>query len=292
MGGDARSAFIRCITAAPMNDRGWCLGWRRADRREARPIGSPSGIGRKPTPICVSANSRPRLSFESWAPVRLAGGERVQALVFLSDFKHPQWAGDLSLEAQARLIAGASGLSGRNVEYLRDLVDHLREQGVTDAAMEQVAAAGASAGGGGCLTAHSRRALDGVVHRVEEHPIVAEAAVEMGHQADRRVQRRQIFVAGEIGVRPRARDLVRQQVVVDIVIGVRIPANEGVQALFLQIVGRPAEIGGDVAADVAGIGGPGGGLQMVCGDPPRLLPSVGEGYEESATRGPQPAQRR
>jgi cation transport protein ChaC len=74
--------------------------------------------------------------FEAWAPVRLGDGERVQSLVFLSDVKHAQWAGDLSLEAQARLIAGASGLSGRNVDYLSDLVLHLREAGVTDRAME------------------------------------------------------------------------------------------------------------------------------------------------------------
>ena len=78
--------------------------------------------------------------FESWAPVRLASGERAAALVFLSDVKHPQWAGDLSLEQQARLIAGASGLSGRNIDYLRDLVSHLREEGVADRTMERLLA--------------------------------------------------------------------------------------------------------------------------------------------------------
>jgi cation transport protein ChaC len=74
---------------------------------------------------------------EAWAPVRLhGGGEAVKTLVFLSDVHHPQWAGELSLEAQARLIAGATGLSGRNVDYLRDLVSHLREVGVRDRTME------------------------------------------------------------------------------------------------------------------------------------------------------------
>jgi cation transport protein ChaC len=73
--------------------------------------------------------------FEAWATVRL-GGWAAPALVFLSDRNHPQWAGDLTLEAQARLIAGASGLSGRNIDYLRDLVLHLREEGVADRNME------------------------------------------------------------------------------------------------------------------------------------------------------------
>ena len=68
--------------------------------------------------------------------VRLADGRRVESLVFLSDVSHSQWAGDLSLERQAQLIAGASGLSGRNIDYLRDLVEHLRAEGVRDSCME------------------------------------------------------------------------------------------------------------------------------------------------------------
>jgi cation transport protein ChaC len=76
--------------------------------------------------------------FEAWVAVRLPGGVRAQALVFLSDFNHPQWAGDLSLDQQANLIAGARGLSGPNIDYLRDLVLHLREQGVADTLMERL----------------------------------------------------------------------------------------------------------------------------------------------------------
>jgi cation transport protein ChaC len=72
--------------------------------------------------------------------VRLADGRRVEALTFLSDKSHPQWAGVLSLERQAELIAGATGLSGRNVDYLRDLIGHLREDGIRDPAMERLLA--------------------------------------------------------------------------------------------------------------------------------------------------------
>lgn len=70
--------------------------------------------------------------------VRLDDGRRVETLVFLSDRAHAQWAGALSLERQADLIAGAHGLSGPNIVYLRDLVEHLREMGVRDAAMERL----------------------------------------------------------------------------------------------------------------------------------------------------------
>jgi cation transport protein ChaC len=75
---------------------------------------------------------------EAHASVRLADGRAVTAMTFLSDKAHPQWAGVLDPERQARLIAGARGLSGENVDYLRDLVGHLRAEGVRDRAMERL----------------------------------------------------------------------------------------------------------------------------------------------------------
>jgi glutathione-specific gamma-glutamylcyclotransferase len=75
---------------------------------------------------------------EAWRPVRLADGRRVESLVFLSDLSHPQWAGALTLERQAELITGAVGLSGPNIDYLRDLVDHLRDLRITDQDMERL----------------------------------------------------------------------------------------------------------------------------------------------------------
>ena len=86
---------------------------------------------------------------EARRAVRLADGRRVEALTFLSDVRHPQWAGALSLERQAELITGATGLSGRNEDYLRDLVVHLREEGIRDHGMETL------------LTMVERRELEG-----------------------------------------------------------------------------------------------------------------------------------
>ena len=77
---------------------------------------------------------------ESTAAIRLADGRRQRALVFFSDRGHPQWAGMLGAEAQAQLIAGARGLSGANIDYLRDLVGHLREAGARDRGMERLLA--------------------------------------------------------------------------------------------------------------------------------------------------------
>jgi cation transport protein ChaC len=77
---------------------------------------------------------------EARVAVRLGDGRRVEALSFLSDRTHPQWAGALTLERQAELISGANGLSGRNVDYLSDLVEHLREAGIRDRSMEALLA--------------------------------------------------------------------------------------------------------------------------------------------------------
>jgi cation transport protein ChaC len=77
---------------------------------------------------------------EARAQVRLADGRRVEALTFLSDKAHPQWAGVLSLERQAELISGATGLSGRNIDYLADLVEHLRAEGIRDRSTEALMA--------------------------------------------------------------------------------------------------------------------------------------------------------
>lgn len=76
----------------------------------------------QPTETYVEARARIRLEDGAWA----------ETLIFLSDTAHAQWAGVLSLERQAELIAGAEGLSGRNVDYLRDLVEHLKAEGACD----------------------------------------------------------------------------------------------------------------------------------------------------------------
>jgi cation transport protein ChaC len=75
---------------------------------------------------------------EALVRIRLIGRGPVRAVTYLSDTRHPQWAGALSLEAQARLIAGARGLSGPNIDYLRDLVAHLRAEGLRDVGMAKL----------------------------------------------------------------------------------------------------------------------------------------------------------
>jgi glutathione-specific gamma-glutamylcyclotransferase len=71
---------------------------------------------------------------EAYRPVRLLdGSERmVNALTYLVDRNHVQYAGVLSLEEQLRMVSGGRGQSGENAEYVLNTVWHLEEAGIHD----------------------------------------------------------------------------------------------------------------------------------------------------------------
>lgn len=73
-------------------------------------------------------------------PVRLeAAGETVAALCYLVDRTHPQYAGGLAPEEQARLICQGRGRSGANIDYLLNTLAHMRELGIRDPGLEALA---------------------------------------------------------------------------------------------------------------------------------------------------------
>ena len=79
---------------------------------------------------------------ESTQQVALLDGSRrsVDALCFVADRAHPQYAGRLSSEDQARLVARASGQSGENLEYVQRTLEHLVELGIEDRGLGAVMA--------------------------------------------------------------------------------------------------------------------------------------------------------
>lgn len=72
--------------------------------------------------------------------VRLEDGRLVEAVTYVVDRTHVQYAGDLSVECAAKRIAGAIGQSGPNEEYVLNTVEHLRALGLRDHRLEAVAA--------------------------------------------------------------------------------------------------------------------------------------------------------
>ena len=70
--------------------------------------------------------------------VRLADGRMVDALVFLADPEHAQYAGHLDLDAQLRFIRQGHGSAGPNTDYVINTARHLEEMGVKDHQLERV----------------------------------------------------------------------------------------------------------------------------------------------------------
>ena len=65
-------------------------------------------------------------------PVRLDNGRVVSALAYLVDERHAQYAGQLPLEQQLRMVRQGVGLSGRNVDYVLNTARHLEQLGIRD----------------------------------------------------------------------------------------------------------------------------------------------------------------
>ncbi|MFW2587880.1 gamma-glutamylcyclotransferase [Sagittula sp. SSi028] len=69
--------------------------------------------------------------YEKHVPLELTTGHRIEALAYVIDPDHEQYC-KLSLDEQARIIAGAVGGRGPNPEYLHNTANHLDELGIPD----------------------------------------------------------------------------------------------------------------------------------------------------------------
>lgn len=59
-------------------------------------------------------------------------------LAYLVERLHPNYAGQLPLRVQAHLIRGARGISGANIEYLLNTVEHLGELRIRERELERL----------------------------------------------------------------------------------------------------------------------------------------------------------
>ncbi|WP_425486934.1 gamma-glutamylcyclotransferase [Microvirga thermotolerans] len=71
-------------------------------------------------------------------PVRLKDGARIEALAYVVDRRHPQYAGRLSFEEIVDLVRRGEGISGRNPDYVRSTHEHLVGMGVIDPLLERL----------------------------------------------------------------------------------------------------------------------------------------------------------
>ncbi|MEM9098384.1 MAG: gamma-glutamylcyclotransferase [Pseudomonadota bacterium] len=86
-----------------------------------------------------------RSYFEICTPVTLlcdgpAQDQPVDAICYVLDRTHEQYAGDLTTAEQAVRICRASGPMGPNIEYFENTIAHLEAMGIEDPALADLAA--------------------------------------------------------------------------------------------------------------------------------------------------------
>jgi len=70
----------------------------------------------------------------------LADGAAVEAVTYVADRRHAQYAGRLDRQRLLELVIHGVGVSGPNIDYVLNTEAHLRENGVTDPTLEWLAA--------------------------------------------------------------------------------------------------------------------------------------------------------
>jgi len=71
--------------------------------------------------------------------VRLDSGETVEAVAYIVDRNHEQYAGRLDAAHAAAVVRGAVGQSGNNEDYVLSTLRHLEALGIRDHWLEDVA---------------------------------------------------------------------------------------------------------------------------------------------------------
>lgn len=84
------------------------------------------------------AREMPRRTYRARLVHVALAEQRVQALAFIADPGHSSYAGRLSVEEVAALIARGVGSRGANVEYLINTLRHLEEVGVHDPGLRRI----------------------------------------------------------------------------------------------------------------------------------------------------------
>jgi cation transport protein ChaC len=70
---------------------------------------------------------------------RLLDGRVVEALCFVADRSHAQYAGRLERSELIRLVAQGEGVSGKNTDYVKNTHAHLAELAIRDETLEWLA---------------------------------------------------------------------------------------------------------------------------------------------------------
>jgi cation transport protein ChaC len=71
-------------------------------------------------------------------PIRLDDGSTVEALAYIVDRRHGQYAGRLPDDELLRYVQQGRGVSGANPDYVRSTHEHLLKMGVVDPVLQRL----------------------------------------------------------------------------------------------------------------------------------------------------------
>ncbi len=73
-----------------------------------------------------------------WLKLRLPNDRQATALAYVADRQHPDYTGRLDDAAIVAVIGRASGVMGRNLDYLRNTVAHLDDMGIKECRLHRI----------------------------------------------------------------------------------------------------------------------------------------------------------
>ena len=85
----------------------------------------------------------PQMVYEVYIPKWIQAdtiGQRREVFGYIANPQNDQYAGDLSENETARLIAGGIGTSGTGQDYLKNTVQHLKQLNIRDHKLERILA--------------------------------------------------------------------------------------------------------------------------------------------------------
>ncbi|PLW78051.1 gamma-glutamylcyclotransferase [Cohaesibacter celericrescens] len=66
-------------------------------------------------------------------------GQIVEAVTYVADHQHIQYAGKLPMDEQVRIVSAGHGKAGPNIDYVLNTVDHLRDIEIEDTELFKLA---------------------------------------------------------------------------------------------------------------------------------------------------------
>lgn len=130
------SVHYRGTEAAP----GLVLALDRAEAAACRGLAFAIPAGKEAATI-AALRERELISYayrEEWVTALLADGREVQALTYVINREHAQYAGELDMAAQAAIIATRHGVRGPNRDYLFATAQHLADLGLADPDLDRL----------------------------------------------------------------------------------------------------------------------------------------------------------